>query len=840
MTEVPVDSAELPADSRSAARIQAAQTRAASGPTTKPLSPPAVVTPDAVFGPHGRILRQHAYDLGSAPPPLPPGASGNEVQGLGLHDAISFTLDRVLEVFPSRKPTSTGVRRILQWLDRFDGDTWEQRWLASGADLAPRTWRSSVTPRTPESSVAQGVNALLVARVLRPSYGWQLASKAGAHLPQRMLTVNEAEQLERLRALPAYRSALLRHQYDAEACLSRVLIRTGKRLHEIRGEDLLFYADVVRTSGRNRREHLAWELLVALGPFAGEPLTLRAAWSAKGNTRQHSVETLVDRYGLPAGAVRDLLVDYLRELKPAMDYGSLEGWAYRLVRLFWWEVLQINPHQADLRLAPEVAAEWRERLAVTTDGLPRREIHSILFAVRGMYRDLAEWSHDEPARWGPWVAPCPVSRHESKNASKAKRRQQSRMQNRTRALTPLLPALVAEAVRRREWSARLLTAGQEAGHGQRFVVDGSEFELHQPPPRRYERDRPSLLRARIVTAAPDLPLIRVNRHGLVDITAAESDGFWAWAVIETLRHTGIRVEELLELTQLSLRHYTAASTGTLVPLLHIVPSKNDMERLIPMTPELVTVLVAVQRRAKDSSGRIPLSIRYDPHEKVHGEPFPHLFVRRIGTRNEVISPSVARRLIVDVAVSAGLRDAGEPIHFTPHDFRRLFTTEMVSTGLPLHITATLLGHLNLDTTRGYTTVFPEEVIAAHQHFIERRRATRTSAELRTATGEEWAEFENHFLLRKVALGDCHRPYGTPCVHEHACVKCRFLRVDPAQLPHIEEMTANATKRIAEAKERVWLGEVAALEDSLKHLRKRRTEAEQQLKTAIASLPAEDS
>jgi integrase len=470
---------------------------------------------------------------------------------------------------------------------------------------------------------------------------------------------------------------------------------------------------------------------------------------------------------------------------------------------------------------------------MTTDGQPRREIHSILFAVRGMYRDLAEWSHDEPARWGPWVAPCPVSRHESKNASKAKRHQQSRMQNRTRALTPLLPALLAEAVRRRDWSARLLTAAQHAGHGQRFVVDGSEFELHQPGPRRYERDRPSLLRARIIQASSNLPFIRVNRHGLIDITAAEADGFWAWAVTETLRHTGIRIEELLELTQLSLRHYTAASIGTLVPLLHIVPSKTDIERLIPMTPELVTVLVAVQRRAKDNSGRIPLSVRYDPHEQVHGEPFPHLFVRRIGTRNEVLSPSVARRLIIDVAVSAGLRDAGEPIHFTPHDFRRLFTTEMVSTGLPLHIAATLLGHLNLDTTRGYTAVFPEEVIAAHQHFIERRRASRPGGELRTATGEEWAEFENHFLLRKVALGDCHRPYGTPCVHEHACVKCRFLRVDPAQLHRIEEMTSNAEARLAEAKDRAWLGEVAALEESLIHLRQRCSDAEQQRRARTA-------
>ena len=68
----------------------------------------------------------------------------------------------------------------------------------------------------------------------------------------------------------------------------------------------------------------------------------------------------------------------------------------------------------------------------------------------------------------------------------------------------------------------------------------------------------------------------------IDVTAVEEEGFWCWTVVETLRHTGIRIEELLELTQLSLRHYTAPTTGTLVPLLHIVPSKTDCERLIPI------------------------------------------------------------------------------------------------------------------------------------------------------------------------------------------------------------------------------------------------------------------
>jgi hypothetical protein len=232
---------------------------------------------------------------------------------------------------------------------------------------------------------------------------------------------------------------------------------------------------------------------------------------------------------------------------------------------------------------------------------------------------------------------------------------------------------------------------------------------------------------------------------------------------------------------------------------------------------------------------VRLLVRYEPHERIHGEPFPHLFARRIGTRQEVISYAVVRRLLNELAADAGLSDDGEPIRFTPHDFRRLFTTEMVSSGLPLHIAATLLGHLNLDTTRGYTAVFPDEVIAAHQHFIERRRELRPFGELRPASGEEWTEFEHHFLLRKVALGDCHRHHCTPCVHEHACSRCRFLRVDPAQLPRIEEMTSNAEARLAEAQDRVWLGEVAALEESLKHLRQRRAEAESQL--AAADAPA---
>ena len=80
--------------------------------------------------------------------------------------------------------------------------------------------------------------------------------------------------------------------------------------------------------------------------------------------------------------------------------------------------------------------------------------------------------------------------------------------------------------------------------------------------------------------------------------------------------------------------------------------------------------------------------------------------------------------------------------------------------------------------------------------------------------------------------------GTPCVHEHACTRCRFLRVDPAQLGRIDEMTENAEQRLVEAQDKGWLGEVAALEESLKHLRIRQAEAQHRLDQGTNPFAAE--
>lgn len=65
-----------------------------------------------------------------------------------------------------------------------------------------------------------------------------------------------------------------------------------------------------------------------------------------------------------------------------------------------------------------------------------------------------------------------------------------------------------------------------------------------------------------------------------DVTRDEDEAFWAWAIIETLRHTGVRLEELLEITHLALVSYQLPDTGEIVPLLQIIPSKGPISPLV--------------------------------------------------------------------------------------------------------------------------------------------------------------------------------------------------------------------------------------------------------------------
>jgi len=303
---------------------------------------------------------------------------------------------------------------------------------------------------------------------------------------------------------------------------------------------------------------------------------------------------------------------------------------------------------------------------------------------------------------------------------------------------------------------------------------------------------------------------------IIDIGRSEHEAFWSWAVIETLRHTGIRVEELVEITHLALVSYQLPDTGEKVPMLQILPSKANEERLLLVSPELASVLASIiTRLRREHDGTVPLTARYDPHEHLTGPPLPHLFQHRHGPIWAVPNYNTIRTWLDQTIAYAGLIDAeGQPLRYTPHDFRRIFATDAASGGLPVHISARLLGHKNLNTTQAYMAIFDEQLVRSYRAFLNNRRAQRPEAEYREPSEQEWREFQQHFQLRKLELGECGRPYGTPCKHEHACIRCPSLRLASSARPRLVEIIANLRDRIQEAKLNGWLGEVAGLDASL--------------------------
>jgi Phage integrase family len=136
----------------------------------------------------------------------------------------------------------------------------------------------------------------------------------------------------------------------------------------------------------------------------------------------------------------------------------------------------------------------------------------------------------------------------------------------------------------------------------------------------------------------------------------------------------------------------------------------------------------------------------------------------------VLTNRMVHRLLNDTVARAGLTDqTGQPLRFTPHDFRRIFATEAVSGGLPVHIAARLLGHATVTTTETYLAMFQDDLIRSYRAFLDTRRSVRPVEEYREPTDEEWREFQQHFSARKLELGDCGRPYGTPAsMSMHVC------------------------------------------------------------------------
>ena len=444
------------------------------------------------------------------------------------------------------------LRRFLAWLGQYPGATWQQRWQASGiAGDGVADWRPAAADwlaargdtgsrEKPQKSATFGRGQMIYAEAIRPGLAWVIASPVQFPLSRDMPRLRDSGGFARLEACAARSGISDLSRRRAIGQLSVILAAKGGTLADITVGDCLEFIEAqdarhreTLTSGKGNSFYQLLHMMGLLPPDA--PATLRML-----NPRfqgQLTTAELIGQYDLACIPVRDLLVGYLDERQPSVDYATLHVLARSLGRLFWKDLETHNPGISSLRLAPDVAIAWKQRLAVktvssrdtagnvTVTTSERLSTASVLTAVRAFYLDVAEWAGEDPARWAQWAVPSPV-RKEDIQPAKAAGRRKSRMDQRTRERIPVLPALVTAVDQARKDTAARLAAVTAAAPGGLFTVGGTTLRrtvLTSPEGQSSSR------------AWAEDPVTRTRR----DLTREENTAFWTWAAVEILRATGI-------------------------------------------------------------------------------------------------------------------------------------------------------------------------------------------------------------------------------------------------------------------------------------------------------------
>ncbi|WP_199745496.1 site-specific integrase [Amycolatopsis sp. WAC 04182] len=636
----------------------------------------------------------------------------------------------VIEQWPAHEDTRAarrfGVDRLLRWLATLPGATWQERWQNSPAPVLGHQWPDALASwltdqgdRLRTKALRSGLLVLVVADVIRPDAEFLLLVVRSRHWQDEVLRNRDPDGFARLKAASDPRTLASPSGTLALTQVAVILLLKGGGVADITVGDCLELRSVelVVLRRRSRGRALFYTMLKKSGLFpAVAPATLRAFNVYSG---QLSAGQLVDRYDLQCRPVRDLIVDYLAERQPALDYSSFDNLARTLALNFWKNLEIDNPGIASLHLAPDVVATWKKRLQTKVvrrrapDGsateVARSRGHYLnqLGFVRAFYLDIAQWALEDPARWAPWAAPSPVSSNEI-TYTKHLHHRKARMDQRTRERVPVLPALVRVAAQRLRDAQTRLAAVKTTKAGSEFVVLGETYlKLNS----KNRRDIDS-----------SFCVLDTNGHKH-HLNHAENRAFWGWAAIEFLRHTGVRIEEMMETGHHSITQHRLPTTGEVIPLLQIAPSKSDRERLLVVSPKLADVLSATISRVRGSDGAVPLVPFWDRLEKVWLPPAPLLFQWYSNGEHRAVSVKTIRAAISEIWTDVGMTDAaGQLLDFQPHDFRRVFATEAIMNGMPPHIAQLLLGHQDINTTMGYKAVYPEEVVNGHRAFIARRRA----------------------------------------------------------------------------------------------------------------------
>jgi integrase len=306
--------------------------------------------------------------------------------------------------------------------------------------------------------------------------------------------------------------------------------------------------------------------------------------------------------------------------------------------------------------------------------------------------------------------------------------------------------------------------------------------------------RQPLLFATDIPRQPDtLPrALAPDVDAAVMAAVGDLDDRFARVGITVLRHTGLRMGELLDLELDHVVDYGPSGAWLRVPL-----GKLNNERAVPVDDAALEAL-------EEWLAHRP-SVRARPHPR-DAHPADFVFMER-GRR---LGPTRIQRGLRDAVAAAGLTGPdGHPLRVVAHQLRHTWATELANAGMSMQALMTLLGHRSPEMTIRYAQLASPTLKAAYDQAAGKiAKRIPVAARGRPAIPDrvEWLAAE--MLKTRVAHGYCSRELAAEaCPYANICETCPNFVTTAEFAPALEAQLADVRHLRDDATARGWTSEV---------------------------------
>jgi hypothetical protein len=250
-------------------------------------------------------------------------------------------------------------------------------------------------------------------------------------------------------------------------------------------------------------------------------------------------------------------------------------------------------------------------------------------------------------------------------------------------------------------------------------------------------------------------------------------------MILTLLHTGIRA---MEFAQLKISDIVQIGG---IWKLHIHQGKGLKDRMIPLTPQCLTVLQNWQEQG---------------WERVNDYLFTHHGLPAKSSHQ----------------VAKAMRDLSHTLdipHLTAHRFRHSFAVALLNYGIRESALQKLMGHATLDMTLEYARILDHTVEHAFTEAVEQMQEGAQSWVPNFFVQEDYTRFVEGDAVSwiRLPLGFCRRNPKLHCESDVKCLLCDRFAIGTGDLPRLQQMHERFVKLGLKIKADVVAAQIQRLE-----------------------------